>query len=108
MEGVIKYSAAAIYSGGADTVRLYNWIVSITDDDSSQSVSSIHGFFLVMMLHPEVQRKAQAEIDRVVGKDRLPDFADRDNLPYVEAVVKELIRYHTVIPAGAYSLNARS
>ena len=54
-----------------------------------------------MMLHPEVQRKAQAEIDSVVGKDRLPDFADRDNLPYVEAVVKELIRFHTVIPAGA-------
>ena len=63
-------------------------------------MSQIHGFFLVMMLKPDVQRKAQAEIDRVIGPDRLPGFSDRDNLPYVEAVLKELTRFHTVIPGG--------
>ena len=46
-----------------------------------------------MILHPHVFAKAQAEIDRVVGFDRLPDFQDRSLLPYVESVVKEVYRY---------------
>jgi hypothetical protein len=46
-----------------------------------------------MILHPEVFAKAQAEIDRVVGFDLLPDFQDRISLPYVESVVKEVYRY---------------
>ncbi|TCD64635.1 hypothetical protein EIP91_003837 [Steccherinum ochraceum] len=49
-------------------------------------------------VYVEVQRKAQAEIDSVVGRDKLPDFSDRDDLPYVEAILKELMRFHTVIP----------
>lgn len=55
-----------------------------------------------MMLQLDVQRKAQAEIDRVVGEDRLPTFGDRPNLPYIEALVLELIRFHSVIPGGGY------
>jgi cytochrome P450 len=51
-------------------------------------------FFLAMTLHPEVQRKAREEIDRVVGTYRLPTFSDRESLPYVEAVVKESFRWH--------------
>ena len=48
---------------------------------------------LNMVLHPEVQGKAWAEIDSVVGKDRLPTFADKDKLPYVEHIVQETLRY---------------
>ena len=40
----------------------------------------------------EIQRKAQAEIDQVIGAGRLPGFQDRRNLPYIDAVVKELLR----------------
>ena len=57
-------------------------------------------FFLAMTVFPEVQRKAQEEIDRVVGKDRLPTFNDRDNLPYIDATVKEVLRWHPVAPMG--------
>lgn len=46
-----------------------------------------------MVLYPEVYKKAQAEVDRVVGQDRLPDFEDRESLPYLECVVKEVYRY---------------
>ncbi|KAG2350438.1 p450-domain-containing protein [Suillus weaverae] len=53
-----------------------------------------------MVLNPEVQAKAQAEIDRVVGKDRLPDFDDRPASPYLEAVLRETLRWHPVIPLG--------
>jgi len=53
-----------------------------------------------MTLYPEVQRKAQEEIDGVVGTDRLPSFQDRQNLPYVDAIVKEVLRWHPVAPMG--------
>jgi len=52
------------------------------------------------MIHPEVQRKAQAEIDRVIGNNRLPTLADMSNLPYVEALVKEVFRWNPVTPLG--------
>ena len=45
-----------------------------------------------MVLHPGVQERAQAEMDRVVGSARLPDMGDRDALPYLEAVVMEVYR----------------
>ena len=61
---------------------------------------SIEIFFLALTLHPEVQRKAQEEIDRVIGSCRLPGVADRPNLPYVDAVVKEALRWHPVAPMG--------
>lgn len=53
-----------------------------------------------MALYPEVQKKAQTEIDAVVGPNRLPAFEDRSSLPYISAVVKELLRWHVVAPLG--------
>lgn len=53
-----------------------------------------------MTLFPEVQRKAQEEIDRVIGTTRLPTFNDRDSLPYINAVLLEAWRWHPVIPMG--------
>jgi cytochrome P450 len=49
-------------------------------------------FLACMLLYPEAQRKAQEEIDRVVGRDRLPDLNDRKYLPYVECVLHEVMR----------------
>ncbi|KAG8768621.1 cytochrome c oxidase subunit 2 [Ceratobasidium sp. 428] len=53
-----------------------------------------------MALYPEVQVKAQAEVDRVIGKDRLPEMSDRASLPYVECVLKEVLRWQSVVPLG--------
>ncbi|KAI1759439.1 putative cytochrome P450 oxidoreductase OrdA-like protein [Hypoxylon sp. FL1150] len=78
-----KFSALSLYAGGADT-----------------TVSSMMCFFLAMTIYPEAQRRAQEEIDSVVGQDRLPTIADRDDLPYIEAVVKEVLRWHPVVPMG--------
>ncbi|KAK0469197.1 cytochrome P450 [Desarmillaria tabescens] len=57
-------------------------------------------FFLAMALNPDVQKKAQAEIDRVVGLNRLPVFADREHLFYVNAIVKEVLRWKPILPLG--------
>ena len=55
-----------------------------------------------MTLYPDVQRKAQAEIDRVVGDLRFPDYSDQDELPYVQAVLKEVLRWHPVTPLSMF------
>ncbi|KAI0674482.1 cytochrome P450 [Trametes maxima] len=63
--------------------------------------SSVAGFFLAMTNFPEVQKKAQAELDAVVGPDRLPNFDDRPALPFINALIKECYRWHVVFPLGA-------
>ena len=55
---------------------------------------------MTMALHPEVQRKAQDELDQIVGKGRLPDYTDLDSLPYIQALLKELLRWQPVTPLG--------
>ncbi|KAJ3533544.1 hypothetical protein NMY22_g7294 [Coprinellus aureogranulatus] len=57
-------------------------------------------FILAMGLHPDIQKRAQQEIDRVVGPNRLPTFDDRPNLVYVNAVLQELFRWHQLGPLG--------
>jgi cytochrome P450 len=64
------------------------------------TVSAVRTFILAMTLYPEVQRKAQAELDQIVGNSRLPDFSDEATLPYVQAVLKEVLRWHPVAPLG--------
>ena len=55
---------------------------------------------LAMVLYPDVQRKAQAEIDNVLGSERLPKLHDLPYLPYVEAVIKETMRWSVTLPLG--------
>lgn len=53
-------------------------------------------FLLAMALHPEVQAKAQAELDCVIGMERLPRVEDKDALPYTLAIMKEVFRWNPV------------
>ncbi|KAF8799180.1 cytochrome P450 [Phlegmacium glaucopus] len=79
---VIKDTAGIVFAGGSDT-----------------TVSATHTFFLAMVCFPEIQMKAQAELDRVVS-GRLPDFDDMEDLPYLSALVKEVLRWQPVTPYG--------
>ncbi|KAH9849090.1 cytochrome P450 [Lenzites betulinus] len=87
-EDIVKYTATSVYTGGAET-----------------SVSTLNTFFLCMTLHPEVQEKAQAEIDAVVGTDRFPTSDDHENLPYVHAIFLEVLRWYIVTPIGGPHLS---
>jgi cytochrome P450 len=60
----------------------------------------MHSLFLVLVLFPQVQRRAQAELDAVIGRDRLPTLDDKPRLPYIEALCKELVRWNMVTPIG--------
>ncbi|KAK6977026.1 cytochrome P450, partial [Favolaschia claudopus] len=79
----IKWSAASFYMGGTDT-----------------TVSIVIAYFLAATKNPEIQAKAQTEMDRVVGRWRLPTLNDRASLPYTEALCHELRRWLTIVPLG--------
>ncbi|KAJ3788994.1 cytochrome P450 2 Le.CYP2 [Lentinula aff. detonsa] len=64
------------------------------------TMSSVSSFMLAMCLHPDIQTKAQEELDNVIGKDRLPTFEDRRHLPYVEAIYREVMRLYPPVPLG--------
>ncbi|KAF5348574.1 hypothetical protein D9756_009655 [Leucocoprinus leucothites] len=57
-------------------------------------------FILAMVIHPEVQMRAQQEVDSVVGNQRLPEFSDIPHLPYLSAVIKEVLRWNPATPLG--------
>jgi len=82
-EHAIKATAASIFLAGFES-----------------SSSTLHALILAMVLYPDVQARAQAEIDYVIGNGRLPDFDDRASLPYVDAILRELVRWNPVIPLG--------
>ncbi|KAI0770514.1 cytochrome P450 [Fomes fomentarius] len=82
-EEACKSTIAVTYTAGIDT-----------------SLASLSAFFVAMSLYPAVQKKAQAELDAIVGPQRLPQHADRELLPYVGAIVKEVLRWHVGGPLG--------
>ncbi|KAJ7272050.1 cytochrome P450, partial [Mycena haematopus] len=79
----LKWASNSIYGGAADT-----------------TACAVSTFVLQMALHPEIQANAQAELDAVTGNHRLPGYDDRECLPYINAIVKEVFRFHPVGPMG--------
>lgn len=56
----------------------------------------------MMARHPEVVKKAQAEIDEVLGSEQLPTLKDRPNLPYIDCILKEVMRWALTITRHLY------
>ena len=55
----------------------------------------------MMVLHPEAQNRAHAEIDAITKGSRIPDFNDQPDLPFVGAVLSETLRRYPPSPLGA-------
>jgi len=81
MEEILKMACLTMYGAGVDTMY-----------------AATLSFFLAMILYPDVQKKAQAELDLIIGTDRLPTLQDRDQLPYVNALIQEVLRWHMPAP----------
>jgi len=77
----LRGTTAVAYGGGTETTTL-----------------ALATFIMVMVLFPEVYKKAQMEIDRVIGDDRLPDFDDRESLPYLDCILNEIFRWRPPVP----------
>ena len=63
------------------------------------TLSGLEFVFLYLLHNPDVQRKAQKEIDDVIGRDRQPTWADRSRLPYTAATILESLRLGCVSPS---------
>ncbi|KAJ7110785.1 cytochrome P450 [Mycena crocata] len=81
-EGVLG-TAALIYSGGLDT-----------------TLSALMTAFTMMVAIPDIQSRAQAEMDSVIGMDRLPNFADCEHMPYMRCIISEAFRWGATTPVG--------
>lgn len=77
----IKESAATAFGAGTET-----------------TAAVLLNFILVMILHPDVQQKAHKLVDSVVGQKRLPTFHDRPSMPYIDAILRECMRWRPVFP----------
>ncbi|KAF8587791.1 cytochrome P450 [Ramaria rubella] len=82
-EKVIRATGAVAFGAGSDTTSV-----------------ALTWFVMAMVLYPEVQRKAQEELDNVLGMDRLPTFQNREQLPYINAICKEIQRWNPIAPLG--------
>ncbi|KAG1782160.1 cytochrome P450 [Suillus placidus] len=82
-ENTMKAVALMGYIGGIDT-----------------STSTLQIFLMAMILYPDVQARARAEINQVVMHDKMPSIDDRPSLPYLDAVLREVLRWHPPIPLG--------
>ncbi|CCM04078.1 uncharacterized protein FIBRA_06237 [Fibroporia radiculosa] len=78
---LLKWTAASIYAGGSDT-----------------ATALTSSFLLIMAAYPDVQRKAQSELDTVVGRDRFAMMDDQPRLTYIDALIKEVHRLNPVAP----------
>ncbi|EMD37513.1 hypothetical protein CERSUDRAFT_50154 [Gelatoporia subvermispora B] len=81
MHQTSQNTSAVIYAAAADTI-----------------LSTLRTFILAMVLNPEAQKRAQRELDNVVGPGRLPDLSDFHSLPYTRALMKECMRWQQVVP----------
>jgi cytochrome P450 len=69
-------------------------------DGKTQTSTALETFFYAMTIFPNAQKKAQQELHTVVGSSRLPDYNDWDSLPYLEALLREVLRWRPVFPLG--------
>ncbi|KAJ7644817.1 cytochrome P450 [Roridomyces roridus] len=79
----VKWTAGSMYGAGGET-----------------TYSTVLNFILAMALHPSIQLRAQEEMDAIIGPERLPTIADRASTPYLNAVLKETLRWHPSLPLG--------
>ncbi|CAE6414741.1 unnamed protein product [Rhizoctonia solani] len=74
--------------------------ITLVGGGTDTTLNTLMMFFLAMVLYPEVQKKAQEELDSVIGSTRLPTIEDRPYLNYIEMVMQELFRWAPVTPIG--------
>jgi cytochrome P450 len=74
---------------------------SLLEAGSDTTIVTLYGFILACLIWQDVQKKVQAEVDEVVGPDRLPTTDDYEDLPYVRAYVKESLRWMSSVILGA-------
>ncbi|KAG8686613.1 hypothetical protein FRC11_008691 [Ceratobasidium sp. 423] len=79
----MRWATGTLFAAGTDT-----------------TVANALILIVALAMHPEIQSKAQAEVDSVLRGNRLPDMDDRESMPYIQSIVKEVLRWRSVTPLG--------
>ncbi|KAK1466422.1 hypothetical protein CCUS01_01272 [Colletotrichum cuscutae] len=95
----LDYGTGLTQEGFSDDAAAYI-SGSLLEAGSDTTAGTVYGFIQAIIVWPEVQRKAQEEIDRVVGHDRLPTVDDYLNLPYIRCCIKESLRWMPTVFLG--------
>ncbi|XP_023262290.1 cytochrome P450 2J2-like, partial [Seriola lalandi dorsalis] len=85
---------------GFNTETLLVCTLDLIEAGTETAATTLRWALLYMIHYPEIQKKVQEEIDRVIGQSRHPTMADRPNLPYTEAVIHEVQRMGNIVPLG--------
>jgi len=85
---------------GADEEDLKGSAATMFGAGEITTWGTVSTFILAMVLHPECQIKAQKQIDSVVGGARLPEFGDREDLPFVDGILQETLRWNPGLQLG--------
>merc|ERR1711997_1221692 len=88
------------FYGESGIENLRNTLFDLFLAGSETTSTTLTWAALYMVRYPEVQKKVQEELDRVVGQNRPPSLKDKPNLPYTEAVLMETQRYANIVPNG--------
>ncbi|KAK0500183.1 cytochrome P450 [Armillaria luteobubalina] len=111
-EEPFQYAAESVAKGTAPSSFVSENLKNLKRNEASESQTleiiknasgvafAVLSAILAFVLYPEVLAKAQAELDEVVGQSRLPNFDDRPQLPYIDAVLSEALRWNPVVPTG--------
>ncbi|ESK85937.1 cytochrome p450 [Moniliophthora roreri MCA 2997] len=75
----------------------------LLEGGTETTASFLRCLVMALIVFPDVQRKAQAEIDGVVGRERMPTLSDIKDLPYIQALIKEIHRFHPVLPIAPHA-----
>jgi hypothetical protein len=105
-KSAIRQVTSAVFLGGNDTVRASPLSKVALQLTALQTIAQMEVFVLAMALHPEIQKRAQAELDGLLQGERLPTMEDKaeGRLPYCEALLKEVFRWHPITPLGTRPL----
>nr|XP_054773774.1 cytochrome P450 2U1-like [Lytechinus pictus] len=87
-------------SSSYDKINTVFSLADIFSGASETTTTTLRWLMLHLITKPDIQKKIQAEIDKVVGRDRFPTLQDKPNLPYTEATILEVLRLNFVTPLG--------
>jgi cytochrome P450 len=96
----------SFYTAGSDTVRALLKLPTESYPLLLQTQAAALWLFSVLALHPDVQRRAQAEVDVVTRGERLPTYEDHNSTPYLNGFVKEVWRWSSLAGLGVYRVQA--
>ncbi len=97
-----KISASDSFKGADGRTNLVSTLIDLFAAGSETTSTTLNWGMLFMISNPDVQKKVQAELDRVTGRGRMPCWADRPETPYTEAVIHEIQRCGNIVPLSVF------